>query len=154
VSFSSGRDATAAAPAQEPNLGDILKLPGRVIARGSNTRPTGKFKLKSYRIEEVTLSQPVGVEIRGRGEQVTSAFRITVIGGPFPVRAMPSVIWVGDEAVGFGVESEDLDEITAVTFDRSLLREGSSLYLSYGDKDNKEDRSKLPEKLKLEKAKD
>jgi hypothetical protein len=56
---------------------------------------------------------------------------------------------VDDEAVGYGVESEDLDAITAVTFDASLLREGATLYVSYGDKENKEGRTALPEKLKL-----
>jgi hypothetical protein len=66
------------------------------------------------------------------------------------VRALPAVIWVDDVAVGFGVEGEDLTEITAVTFDESLLRDGATLYLSYGDKENKEGRTALPEKLKLD----
>jgi hypothetical protein len=135
-------------------MSELLKLPGKVIAHGRNTTPAGKFKLKSYRIEEVTLSQPVEIEIRSRREQISRAFRITVTGMTFPVRALPPVIWVGDEAVGYGVESEDLDEITAVTFDRSLLREGSPLYLSYGDKENKECRAELPEKLKFEETKE
>jgi hypothetical protein len=62
---------------------------------------------------------------------------------------MPPVIWIDDVAVGYGVESEDLDAITAVTFDESLVREGATLYVSYGDKEKKEDRTALPEKLKL-----
>ena len=65
------------------------------------------------------------------------------------VRALPAVIWIDDEAVGFGVESEDLDAITAVTFDESLVREGATFYLSYGDKEKKDDRTALPERLKL-----
>jgi hypothetical protein len=62
---------------------------------------------------------------------------------------MPAVVWIGDAAVGYGVESEDLDAITAVTFDESLLRDGATLYLSYGDKENKEDRTPLPVRLAL-----
>ena len=38
-------------------------------------------------------------------------------------------------------------------YDESLLAEGATIYLSYGDKKNKEDRSALPEKLKLNGAK-
>ena len=37
----------------------------------------------------------------------------------------------------------------AVTFDASLLRDGATLYVSYGDKEHKADRTALPEKLKL-----
>jgi hypothetical protein len=74
---------------------------------------------------------------------------LTIFGGPFQVHALPPVVWLDDIALGYGVESEDLDAITAVTFDASLLREGASIYLSYGQKEEKEGRVALPEKLKL-----
>jgi hypothetical protein len=135
--------------AQEPNMSDLLKMPGRVIAESDATRAAGKFKVKNYRVEELTLPEAVTVEVGGRRAQVSRAFRVTVTGGPFPVRALPAVVWVDDVAVGYGVESEDLDAITAVTFDASLIREGATLYLSYGDKENKKDRTALPEKLTL-----
>ena len=147
------QDAPAAAdtpPAnQELTVTDILKLPGRVLGEGRNTRVTGQHKVKSYRVEEVTLPRMTEVRINGETRSVGRAFRLTVTGGPFPVRAMPPVIWVGDTAVGYGVESEELTEITVVTYDDSLLAEGATLYLSYGDKNNKEDRTALPEKLTL-----
>ena len=97
----------------------------------------------------MTLPAAVEVEVGGKRVEVSRAFRVTVTGGPFPVRALPAVVWIDDVAVGYGVESEDLDAITAVTFDASLLREGATLYVSYGDKENKDDRTALPEKLKL-----
>ena len=112
-------------------------------------RATGQHKVKSYRVEEVTLPRMTEVEIKGERRAVGRAFRLIVTGGPFPVRAMPAVIWVGDTAVGYGVESEELTEITAVTYDESVLVEGATLYLSYGDKTNKEDRTAVPEKLTL-----
>jgi hypothetical protein len=130
-------------------VSDILKLPGRVIGEGQNTRTVGHHKVKTYRVEEVTLPQMREVEIKGETRTVGRAFRVTVKGGPFPVRAMPPVIWVGDTAVGFGVENEELTEITAVTYDDSLIVEGATLYLSYGDKEKKDDRTALPEKLTL-----
>ena len=143
------QDTAAPDNAQEPQMSDLLKMPGKVIAESDAPAPAGKLKLKNFRVEELTLPAPVSVEVGGKRVEVSRAFRVTVTGGPFPVRALPAVVWIDDAAVGFGVESEDLDAITAVTFDASLLREGATLYLSYGDKENKADRSALPEKLKL-----
>jgi hypothetical protein len=131
-------------------MSDLLKLPGKVIAESNApAAAAGRLKVKNYRVEELTLPAAVEVEVGGRRVEVSRAFRVTVTGGPFPVRAMPAVVWIDDVAVGYGVESEDLDAITAVTFDASLLREGATLYVSYGDKEKKEDRTPLPERLKL-----
>lgn len=149
----SSRAQAQAAPAadtnQEPKMSDLLKLPGKVIAESNATAAAGKFKVRNYRVEELTLPAPAQVEIGGRRVEVARAFRVTLTGGPFPVRALPAVVWIDDAAIGYGVESEDLDAITAVTFDESLLREGATLYLSYGDKENKEGRTALPVKLTL-----
>lgn len=135
--------------AQEPKMSDLLKMPGRVIAESDAPRATGKFKVKNYRVEELTLPEAVSLEVKGKRVATSRAFRVTVTGGPFPVRALPAVVWIDDVAVGYGVESEDLDAITAVTFDETLVREGATISLSYGDKENKQDRTALPEKLKL-----
>ena len=143
------QDAAGAQDTQEPKMSDLLKMPGKVIAESNAAVPAGKLKVKNYRVEELQLPAPATVEVKGKRVEVSRAFRVTVTGGPFPVRAMPAVVWVDDEAVGYGVESEDLDAITAVTFDASLLQEGATLYVSYGDKENKEGRTALPEKLKL-----
>ncbi|HEV2799524.1 MAG TPA: hypothetical protein VGW12_03455 [Pyrinomonadaceae bacterium] len=138
---------------QEVTVTDILKLKGRVLGEGSNAKAVGQHKVASYRVEEVTLPRVQEVEIKGETRTVGRAFRLTIKGGPFPVRAMPAVVWLDDTAVGYGIENEDLNEITVITYDESLLKEGASIYLSYGDKNNKEDRSALPEKLKLGGAK-
>ena len=130
-------------------MSDLLKLPGTVIAEGSNTTPKGLLRVARYRVEQVALPQPTVVEVAGKRTEVDTAFRLSIVGGPFPVRALPPVVWVGDTAIGYGIESEDLDEITVVTFDRSLLKDGASIYLSYGSKDDREGRAELPEKLSL-----
>ena len=147
------QDAPAATDTPQANqdltVTDILKLPGRVLGEGRNAKATGQHKVKSYRVEEVTLPRMTEVRIKGETRSVGRAFRVTLRGGPFPVRAMPAVVWINDTAVGYGVENEELTEITAVTYDDSLLVEGATLYLSYGDKENKEDRTALPEKLTL-----
>jgi hypothetical protein len=148
AAFGQETGAQGQAADEEFTVTDLLKLPGRVVGRGENATPRGQLKLRSYRVEEVTLPRIAEVEVRGRRMSVSRAFRVTITGGPFDVRAMPAVVWVDDVAVGYGIESEDLSEITAVTYDEELLRDGATLYLSYGDKENKEGRAALPEKLK------
>ena len=138
---------------QEVTVTDILKLQGRVLGEGRNARAVGQHKVASYRVEEVTLPRMQDVKIKGETRSVGKAFRLTIKGGPFPVRAMPPVIWLDETAIGYGIENEDLNEITVITYDESTLKEGSTIYLSYGDKQNKEDRTALPEKLKLNGAK-
>jgi hypothetical protein len=149
TSLALAQEASAGAAKQELTMTDLLKLPGRVLAEGTNRKAVGKFKVASYRVEEVALPQATEVQIRGAKVTTTKAFRVTLIGGPFPVRAMPPVIWIDDEAVGYGVENEDLTDITVITYDLTLLREAATLYLSYGDRKNKEERVEVPEKLKL-----
>lgn len=149
ASQASAQDAPAADQSKGPEMTELLRMPGKVIAESNATRAAGRLKVRNYRVEELTLPRPVDVEVGGRRVQTSRAFRVTVTGGPFPVRAMPAVVWIDDVAVGYGIESEDLDAITAVTFDESLLREDATLYVSYGDKENKSDRTALPEKLKL-----
>ena len=143
------QETPAPGAAQEPKMSDLLKMPGKVIAESDAPAAAGRLKVKNYRVEELTLPAAVSVEVGGRRVETTRAFRVTVTGGPFPVRALPPVVWIDDAAVGYGAESEDLDAITAVTFDASLLRDGATVYLSYGDKENKEGRTALPERLKL-----
>jgi hypothetical protein len=149
TSLALAQEPQANAAGQELTMTDILKLPGKVLGEGVNKKASGKYKLASYRVEEVALPRAREVEIRAEKVRATKAFRVTLIGGPFPVRAMPAVIWIDDVAVGYGVENEDLTEITAITYDPALLREAATLYLSYGDKNNKEERGAVPEKLKL-----
>jgi len=132
---------------KEDLMADLMKLPGRLLSEGRNSQPTGPLKLTKYRVEELSLPQSARVEIRGRTVEVDKAWRVTVIGGPFQVRALPPVIWIDDLPLGYGAENEQLSEISTITFDRSLLREGATISLSYGESKNA--RMELPEKLTL-----
>jgi hypothetical protein len=129
------------------SMADLLKLPGKVLGEGKNTQPVGPLRLLKYRIEELQLPHRVTVELNGQQVNMDKAWRIKITGGPFPVRALPAVIWIDDQIVGIGMENELLSEITAITFDRSLLREGGTLSISYGE--DKDGRVSLPEKLNL-----
>jgi len=131
-------------------LREIVRLPGKLLAEAKNTNAGGNPKLNGYRVEEVALPRTVTVEVRGQQVAVNRAWRVTVTGGPFPVRAMPAVIWIDDQIVGYGIENENLSQITAVTFDGSLITDGSVVSLSYGE--DKQGRVRLSERLQLKRG--
>jgi hypothetical protein len=128
-------------------LKQLLQLPGKVLSEAKSARPNGDLRLTGYRVEEVSLPQNQNVEIRGQQVAVNKAWRVTVHGGPFPVRALPAVVWIDDQIVGNGIENETLSQITAITFDDSLIREGGVVSISYGE--DKESRRKFPQALQL-----
>src|SRR6185369_9303421 len=80
-------------------LHEIIKLPGKVLAETKTTGTPGNLRLTGYRVEEVALPRSVTAEVRGQQVAVDRAYRITVTGGPFPVRAMPAVVWIDDQIV-------------------------------------------------------
>jgi hypothetical protein len=63
------------------------------------------------------------------------------------VRALPAVVWIDDQIVGIGIENETLTQVTAITFDSSLIREGGVISISYGE--YKESRRRVPHALQL-----
>ena len=118
-----------------PNMKKLMSLPGKVVSEAKSA-PSGTLKLTGYRVEEVQLPSNQTVQLHGQQTVVDKAYRVTVHGGPFPVRAMPAVIWIDDQIAGIGIENETLSQITAITFDSSLIREGGVISISYGeDKD-------------------
>jgi hypothetical protein len=132
---------------KELPLRELTQLPGKLVSEAKSTRPNGDLRLTGYRVEEVSLPQSLNVEIRGQQVAVNKAWRVTVQGGPFPVRALPAVVWIDDQIVGNGIENETLSQITAITFDSSVIREGGVVSISYGE--DKDSRRKFPQALKL-----
>ena len=126
---------------------DLLRDPGVVLAEGKNTVPTGQLRLKSYRIEEVALRNPISVEIDGLPAQMNKAWRLTITGGPFRVRDATAIIWIDGKPVGFGTYSPDLNSISVLIFDETLLHNGSTIELGYGARDP--GRTELPEKITM-----
>lgn len=125
-------------------LTEVFKLPRRVLGRGHNSKPFGRAKVTTYLVEEVTLPHPVEVESRGKKKRVTRAYLVTIYAGNFEHRAIGPFIGIGDKWF-IGIGDGKPDALTAVTFDRSLLREGATL---------KVDGTELPERLKLKGAKE
>src|SRR5215211_6567406 len=132
---------------KELPLKQLLQLPGKVVSEAKSARPNGDLRLTGYRVEEVSLPQNLNVEIRGQQVAVDKAFRVTVQGGPFPVRALPAVVWIDDEIVGNGIENETLSQVTAITFDSSLIREGGVVSVSYGE--DKDARARISQRIQL-----
>jgi hypothetical protein len=126
---------------------ELLTLPGKLVSEAKSARPTSELKLTGYRVEELRLPRSLTVDLHGQQAVVDRAWRISVQGGPFAVRAMPAVIWIDDQIVGNGIENETLSQITAITFDSSLIREGGVVSLSYGE--DKEMRVRVPQRLQL-----
>jgi len=116
-----------------PNLKKLMSLPGKVVSEAKSSRPSGTLKLTGYRVEEVQLPASQTVQLHGQQTVVDKAWRVTIHGGPFPVRAMPAVIWIDDQIAGIGIENETLSQITAITFDSSLIRDGGVISVSYGE---------------------
>lgn len=142
-----GAQQNTTSPNKELPLKEITKLPGKLLSEAKNTGQSGDLKLTGYRVEEVPLPRNVNAEVRGQQVVTDKAWRVIVTGGPFPVRAMPAVIWIDDEIAGYGIENETLSQITAITFDSSLIHEDGVVSLSYGE--NKEGRVRLSPRLQL-----
>ena len=134
-------------PDKELPLKQILSLPGKLVSEAKSARPTTELKLTGYRVEELQLPRNLNVQLHGQQVVVDKAWRVTVNGGPFPVRAMPAVIWIDDQIVGNGIENETLSQITAITFDSSLIREGGVVSVSYGE--DKDARVRISQRLQL-----
>lgn len=147
VLLASGSIALAQQNKKELPLRELVKLPGKLVSEAKTAQQSGELKFTGYRIEELQLPRNISAEVRGQQVVVDRAWRVTITGGPFPVRAMPAVIWIDDQIVGYGIENETLTQITAITLDGSLLHEGGVVSLSYGD--NKEARVRLPQRIQL-----
>ena len=133
---------------KEPPLRELLKIPGKIVSEAKSARASGDLKLSGYRVEELQLPRSITIEMKGQQVAVDKAWRVTVTGGPFPVRALPAVIWIDDQIVGNGIENETLSQITAITFDSSLIREGGVVALSYGE--DKDTRVRFSQRLQLQ----
>ena len=126
---------------------DLYKQKGDLLAQGTNAAPVGNYRLITYRVEALALAQPISITRNQRAQQVSKAWRITIRGGPFQIGALGYVIWIDDTPLGFARENWDLSEISAVIFDCSVLRDGATIAVSYGQ--NRDERTPLPERLML-----
>lgn len=109
----------------------LYTRPGVVIAEGTNITPTGRLNLLTYRLEEIELPGPTQFTplTTGRFITVDKVWRLTITGGPFPIGAMPPLVYLDNKLAGKGTEV--MPGIVTVLFDDSLLREGASIAVTY-----------------------
>lgn len=140
----------SSSPTSLPPLeaGDLLGITGKIVAIGKNTATKGSFKLKSYRIEEITLTPASQVTINGQTRLVSKAWKVSVTGGPFIARDARAMIWANDQLLGYASESEQLDAISVITLDPVLLNQAQTLSLAYDAAIT--DRQVVPEKLDID----
>ena len=125
-------------------ISELRTAPGRLVARGKNDLPVGPLGLKTYRLEEVKLDEPIEVPLRGRRRQLGSVFRLTVTAESF--RNEDVTIWIDDEPL---FTPAGLTEATTLIFDRGLLQEGATISVSRVRRDEGDLRTTLPERLEL-----
>jgi hypothetical protein len=104
----------------EKFVAGLRSAPGRMLVEA---QPSESL---SYQLEEVQLSVPRELEIRGRTESVDRAFRLTLKGGDVSSAAL---IWIDDAPLP-AVWSYERRNITAVIFDTSILRDGAEISIS------------------------
>lgn len=90
------------------------------------------YKLKTYRVDELSLPQPVSITIDGQSVDVEKVWRLS-ISGAFEVRALPAVIWVNGKLAGYASPNSDLSQVSTILLDDSLLIDGATIAFSYGD---------------------
>ena len=119
---------------------------GKVIAEGKNKNASQQVPVERYTVEELKLDEPVEAEIGGRKTEVYQAYRITVFGGPFTIRALPLVLTIDDKTTLVGILSGKPDKATFILYDVSLLHDGATLAVGY------DELVELTDKLSLGKA--
>ncbi|HKP52109.1 MAG TPA: hypothetical protein VJ183_05610 [Chloroflexia bacterium] len=113
-------------------LRSLYHLPGTITAQGSNTTPSGAFQLKTYRIEEIELPEPVTfTELTIGNITVDRVWRIVITGGPFHVGQQSLVLYIDGKPVASGyVSSASGDGVQFILFDDALLQEGAMIGVS------------------------
>jgi hypothetical protein len=132
------------APREIP-LDALHKAPGELVAQGINALPIGPLGVKTYRLEEVKLDEPIELTLRGHKKRIESAFRLTITGESFGIGSV--TIWIDDEPVSDPLSGRT--ELPTIIFDRDLLQEGASISVSLDLGDNRYSRTTLPERLEL-----
>jgi len=109
---------------------DLYSLTGELIAEAVFAEPATRYEVRSYKIEELSLPHPMTFAIDGETANVTKAWRITIAGGPFPVRAQGYYIWVDDTSLP---AKEAAEGLIGFIIQASTLRDGAKIGVSYGD---------------------
>jgi hypothetical protein len=112
---------------------EVRAQPGTPVGSAEALRPVGPLGLRGYRLDALTVDPPVAVTVNGAQVQATRAVRVTITGGPFPIRDLPGTVWVGDRNLGVGLENRTRSELSVITFDVDALADGATIAVAYGE---------------------
>ncbi len=111
---------------QKLEKSDPRIAPGKLVVEGTNKIPTSPWKLLSYRLEEVTLPEPIELDVRGKRLRLIDALRLTITSQSIQGA---HVIWVDDASLPavFGLGE---NAIGVLIYDRSILKDGAVISVS------------------------
>jgi len=102
---------------------ELLKIPGKLLSKGTNSVPVGELKVKTYRLEEISLTGVMDEKAQANMERNNRAFRLTIIGESF--QSGRFIIWIGDAPLTDIIYGQK--EITTIIYDPSVLEDGASI---------------------------
>jgi hypothetical protein len=124
-------------------------LPGKIIAQGNNTTPTGNGGLLTYRVEEVVLPAPVTLPIKGKSPSLDRVWRLVVTGTnirPY-IGSLFYTVWLDETFLSTAGASKDGTTLTSIVYDLADLRNGAAISISEGKSYSRG--MVLPEKLMM-----
>jgi hypothetical protein len=95
-------------------------LPGRPITK----EPANE----SIKLEEITLPDPLELELYGKPQIVETTYRLVLTGREY---SGAQLIWIGDAALSLFRPSAQ--QVGALIYDRAILREGAEISVSNAD---------------------
>lgn len=147
VTTARAQEPPAKPPAQAIPFEELRRAPGKLLSKGRNASPVGELKVKTYRLEEVPLPEPLEFNDRGARTRVETAIRlIATFDTPL---VGPSVIWIGDE--GFAASPTQKNEVAALLIGTNVSFEhGAAVSVSSGTNlCDSGPRSTLPDRLNV-----
>jgi hypothetical protein len=114
---------------------------GRLLSQGQGSWGATGESVR-YKLKELRLPEPRGMEIHGKRQTVEFAYRLTLSGAesrssqragttPLPSLSKFGLIWLDDAALpAFSLDSQ---EISTLIYDPSVLRDGAEIAVSNAD---------------------
>lgn len=129
----------------------LRRARGELLSKGKNSIPTGKLKVKTYRLEEIRLPEPIEVTSGISHLRIESALRLTVTLNTYLNENYS--IWVGDDfyraAPTRTVPLPQDNELSVIVFG-PMLQDDATIQVVTGTSCTTSDQlSILPERLRV-----